>query len=276
MFKKALLLSLIISINVCAQEKQPDATAVMARKQIPVLCYHQIRDWRTKDRQRDKAYIMPPASFCAHMKMLADSGYHTILPDELYDHLTKGTELPAKPIMLTFDDTDGDQYTIARPKLMKYGFKGVFFITFNNIAKNKYYMSRPQVRQLADEGHAIECHTLTHPNVKKLTDADWINEALIPKQKLEKLTGKPVNYFAFPYGLWNSACLPQLHHTGFLAAFQLDDPRDHQDPLMTIRRVIDSGTWDTATLDRNIKHDFGRVTRLANASPPNKGVNSAK
>ena len=42
--------------------------------------------------------------------MLADSGYHTILPDQLYDYLTKGTPLPSKPIMLTFDDTDLDQF----------------------------------------------------------------------------------------------------------------------------------------------------------------------
>ena len=69
------------------------------------------------------------------MKLLADSGYHTILPDQLYDYLTKGTALPPKPIMLTFDDTDGDQYNIARPELLKYGFKGVYFIIKNGKEK---------------------------------------------------------------------------------------------------------------------------------------------
>ena len=94
----------------------------MARKQVPILCYHQIRDWRPKDSKTAKDYIIPVASFKEHMKMLADSGYHTILPDQLYAYLTKGTPLPSKPIMLTFDDTDLDQFEVARPEMRKYGF----------------------------------------------------------------------------------------------------------------------------------------------------------
>lgn len=232
--------------------------AVLARKQVPILCYHQIRNWRASDKQVDKDYIIPPATFSAHMKMLADSGYHTILPDELYDYLTKGTPLPTKPIMLTFDDTDGDQYTVARPELKKYGFKGVYFIVFTNINKNKYYMTRSQIRQLADEGNVIACHTQDHTNFKKYTDKDWEPQIGVPTKKLETLTGKPVKYFAFPFGVWNSAGLPQLHKYGFKAAFQLSDPRDQNDPMMTIRRILGCGYWDAQTLDYNIKHDFGR------------------
>jgi len=232
--------------------------AVLSRKQVPILCYHQIRDWRKSDKKIDKDYIIPPATFKAHLKMLADSGYHTILPDQLYDYLTKGTPLPDKPIMLTFDDTDGDQFTVGRPELMKYGFKGVFFITFNNIAKNKYYMDRKQVRQLSDEGNTIANHTRDHTNFKKYTPADWEPQIAIPTKKLELLTGKPVTFFAFPFGAWNTAGLPQLHKLGFKAAFQLTDARDKNDPIMTIRRVLDCGYWSTETLDYNIKHDFGR------------------
>ncbi len=235
-----------------------DNAAVLARKQVPVLCYHQIRNWRASDKQVDKDYIIPPAAFKAHMKMLADSGYHTILPDELYDYLTKGRALPAKPIMLTFDDTDGDQYEIARPELMKYGFNAVYFIVFTNIAKNKHYMYRQQIKQLSDEGNVIACHTQDHGNFKKLKGADWETQIDVPKKKLEILTGKPVKYFAFPFGLWNSQGLPELHRRGFLAAFQLTDMRDPNDAIMTIRRLIDCGYWTTATLDYNIKHDFGK------------------
>ena len=58
----------------------------MAKKQVPILCYHQIRDWRPKDSKTAKDYIIPVASFKAHIKILADSGYHTILPDQLYKY----------------------------------------------------------------------------------------------------------------------------------------------------------------------------------------------
>jgi len=254
---------LLTSVSICFLYHlsfcQPvDNAAVLARRQVPVLCYHQIRNWRPSDKQVDKDYIIPPATFKAHMKLLADSGYHTILPDELYAYLTKGTPLPAKPIMLTFDDTDGDQWNIARPELMKYGFKGVYFIVFTNINKNKHYLSRRQIRQLSDEGNLIACHTQDHGNFKKLKGNDWEIQISTPKKKLELLTGKPVKYFAFPYGLWNSAGLPELHKRGFLAAFQLSDKRDPNDAMMTIRRLIDCGYWSNAKLDYNIKHDFGR------------------
>jgi peptidoglycan/xylan/chitin deacetylase (PgdA/CDA1 family) len=235
------------------------STVILARKQVPVLCYHQIRNWRASDKKVDKDYIIPPATFKAHIKMLADSGYHTILPDELYDYLTKGTHLPAKPIMLTFDDTDGDQFTEARPEMIKYGFKGVYFITFNNIAKNKYYMDRQQVRQLSDEGNVIANHTRDHTNFKKYKPADWEQQIAIPTKKLELLTGKPIKYFAFPFGEWNSMGLPKLHQMGFNAAFQLSLPRDQNEPIMTIRRILGCGYWSAQILDYNIKHDFGRI-----------------
>ncbi len=193
--------------------------------------------------------------------MLADSGYHTILPDELYSYLNKGTPLPQKSIMLTFDDTDADQFNVARPELQKYGFKGVYFIVFNNIAKNKGFMNRGQVRQLSNEGNIIACHTLTHTNFKKLKGAQLNQELDVPTQKLELLTGKPVKYFAYPYGLWNHAHLPELHKRGFLAAFQLDQPRDQEDPIITIRRVIDCGYWSTQTLSYNIKYGFGKSAK---------------
>jgi peptidoglycan/xylan/chitin deacetylase (PgdA/CDA1 family) len=39
------------------------------------------------------------------MKALADAGYQTILPEQLYNYLVFDGPLPAKPILITFDDT---------------------------------------------------------------------------------------------------------------------------------------------------------------------------
>ena len=224
-----------------------------AQKQGPTLCYHQIRDWKTKDSKSDKDYIIPPATFKSQMKMLADSGYHTILPDELIS----GNRLPSKPIMLTFDDTNEDQYRVARPELRKYGFRAVYFIITGKIGKHKWFMNAQQIKQLSDEGNVIGCHTLSHTNFKRLKGMSWNTEIAQPKNQLEEITGKPVDYFAFPFGYWNRAGLPELHKLGFKAAFQLDAPRDPKDPLMTIRRIVACGYWSSQKLYDNIKHDFG-------------------
>jgi peptidoglycan/xylan/chitin deacetylase (PgdA/CDA1 family) len=180
----------------------------------------------------------------------------------MVDYLTNGTPLPAKPIMLTFDDTDGDQFEVARPELIKYGFKGVFFITTIDIAKNRHYMDKTQIKQLFDEGNVIACHTQDHTNFKKYKDKDWETQLDKPTKKLEKITGAPIKYFAYPFGEWNAQGLPELHKRGFKAAFQLSEPRDPDDPIMTIRRILGCGYWSTKTLDYNIKHDFGHPSSL--------------
>jgi peptidoglycan/xylan/chitin deacetylase (PgdA/CDA1 family) len=225
--------------------------------QMPILCYHQIRDWKTKDSKADKAYIIPPAAFDAQMKMLSDRGYHTILPDQLYDYLTTGKALPSKPIMLTFDDTNADQFTAARPVLLKYHFKAVYFIITGKIGTHKWFMNRQQIKQLSDEGNVIGCHSRNHNDFRKLKGADWQVQIAGSKHVLETITGKPVAYFAFPYGSWYKPGLPELHRLGFKAAFALEQPRDPQDPMMTIRRLIASGYWDAKTPECHIRRDFG-------------------
>lgn len=234
-----------------------DAKTVLGRKEVPVLCYHQIRDWKASDSKRAHDDIIPPANFKQHMKMLADSGYHTILPDQLYDYLNYGTALPAKPIMITFDDTDLDQYTVGAAELKKHGFKGVFFIMTVSIGRPRY-MSKAQIKELSDDGHVIASHTWNHKNFTQFTDEDWKIQIDEPTRTLEKITGKKVEYFAYPYGLFKASLLPKLKEHGFKAAFILSTKRDETDPLLTIRRIIDPGTYSARNLYNSIQKSFNK------------------
>lgn len=232
-----------------------DAATIMARPEVPILCYHQVREWRDTDSKTAQNYIVPVQTFRDQMKMLADSGYHTILPDQLYAYLTTGAPLPSKPIMLTFDDTDLEQYTVAMPEMNKYGFKGVFFIMTVSLGR-PHYMSKAQVKELADAGHTIGSHTWDHHNVKQYQGQDWTVQIEKPSKQLEQITGKPINYFAYPFGLWNPQAIPQLKQRGMKAAFQLSGKRDINDPLYTIRRIIVPGAWKPGTLQSWIKKSF--------------------
>ncbi|MBO9631810.1 MAG: polysaccharide deacetylase family protein [Chitinophagaceae bacterium] len=236
--------------------KVADAATILARPEVPILCYHQIRDWKPTDSKTARDYIVPEEPFRAQMKMLADSGYHTILPDQLYEYLNTGKALPSKPVMLTFDDTDLDQFTFARPEMEKHGFKGVFFVMTVSLGRPRY-MSKEQVKALSDAGHAIASHTWDHHNVKKYQGDDWKIQIEKPSKLLEEITGKRIQFFAYPFGLWNPQAIPELKKRGMLAAFQLYAPRDQQDPLFTIRRIIVPGTWSGATLDARMKSSFG-------------------
>ena len=45
-----------------AAGKVPPPSVILGRKEVPILCYHQIRDWKPTDSKAAKDYIMPPAS----------------------------------------------------------------------------------------------------------------------------------------------------------------------------------------------------------------------
>ncbi|QMW03490.1 polysaccharide deacetylase family protein [Spirosoma foliorum] len=239
-------------------DKIADAATILARPQVPVLCYHQIRDWRGSDSKSAKDYIIPVQAFKDQMQILADSGYHTILPDQLYAYLTTGAPLPSKPVMLTFDDGDLDQYETAVPILDKHGFKGAFFIMTVAIGRRgkQPYMDKAQIKDLSDKGHTVGAHTWDHHNVKKYQGEDWKIQIEEPKAKLETIIGKPVKYFAYPFGLWNHQALPEIQKRGYAAAFTLADKRDEQMPLYTIRRIIAGGQWSTKTFYRNMIQSF--------------------
>ena len=233
--------------NIIAAQQKPG-------KEIPVLCYHNIKNILDG---HSPELTVTEKTFDAQMKMLFDSGYHTILPDELYDHLTSGSGLPSKPIMLSFDDSHEEHFSIAANDMKKYGFRGVFFVMTIAIDKPGY-LSREEIRSLVDEGHTVACHTYDHPILTRLQDNEWTKEIDESKKLLEQITGKPVYYFAYPYGAWNERVIEELKKRGIKAAFQLSEQQSLRDPLFTIRRIMVSDTWSTAKLDEEIHTAFNQ------------------
>lgn len=250
---------------VATQKAVASAAEIMARKQVPVLCYHHIKDVISK---KDGEYSVSTAAFKEQMKALADSGYKTITPDQYYNYLVYGNPLPEKPVMLTYDDTDEEQFSIAKPVMDKYGFKGVYFIMTISIGRPRY-MTKEQIKQLSDEGHVIASHTWDHSRVdrylheheiqeggrKKIVN-DWDQQLAKTKTKLEDITGKPVEYFAFPFGIWKKEGLPEIEKRGYKMAFQLSTARDSTQPLYTARRIIVPPQWSAQGLLKVMRTAF--------------------
>src|SRR5690606_16124302 len=64
-----------------APDKAPEpatAAEILAKKEVPVLCYHQVRDYTPNDSKTARPYIVPVNVFREQMQALADSGYQTI------------------------------------------------------------------------------------------------------------------------------------------------------------------------------------------------------
>ncbi|WP_413999698.1 polysaccharide deacetylase family protein [Flavobacterium sp. W1B] len=234
-----------------------DATTILSKKEVPVLCYHRIRNILASDGNDMKTYSVNPSDFAGQMKALNDNGYQTILPDQLYNYLVYGKSLPKKPILITFDDSREEQFSIGATEMKKYGFKGVFFIM--TVSLNKAgYITDAQIKNLSDEGHSIAAHTWDHHMVTKYSGKDWETQFVKPKAKLEKITDKTVSYFAYPFGLWNEAAIPELKKSGYKMAFILSTKRDVSNPLFTVRRIIVPGGMSGQSLLKNIEKKFNK------------------
>lgn len=219
-------------------------------RQIPILCYHNIY---VNPPQEDQLWISV-VRFEQQLKILRDSGYSTVLPEDIYQHFISGTPLPKKTVTITFDDAHAQHFSLVAPLLSKYGFKAVFFIPTAFIGK-KYYLTEKEIRILADSGHSIGCHTYDHPSVAS-ANMNWGKQLDSSRLQLEKITGTPVYFFAYPYGIWTDSAISQLKARNFRAAFQLTGKPAPTDPLFTLRRLMISGAWTPAELIQKLKAVF--------------------
>ena len=233
-----------------------DPATIVARSHVPILCYHQIREWTADDPASARPYIMPPRIFTAQLDALAAGGYHTVSPDQLVDYLTTGAPLPTKPVMLSYDDADMGGYDVALPEMGRRGFTGTYFVMTVVLGKPRY-MSKAQLRELNARGMTVAAHTWDHHRVDRYAGGDWAVQIDQPTRQLADIVGHPIRYFAYPYGVWNAAAVPHLQDAGFDAAFQLNGkPVDPAGPLYTIQRAIANPYWSTDTLLETVASGF--------------------
>lgn len=98
----------------------------MRKNPVPVLMYHSIG---VKNRKWKWNYLTTPyKDFERELLYLKNKGYNTINLEELYNYVSNNKSIPAKSVVLTFDDGYVDNYIFAYPLLKKYGFKGTIFV----------------------------------------------------------------------------------------------------------------------------------------------------
>lgn len=200
---------------------------------IPILMYHSILT------EKNNAARLPPESFQSQMKWLHDNGYKTLTLDEFYADYAAKKGFPQNFVVLTFDDGYFDNFTNAYPVLKKYGFHATIFMISGDIGKPGY-LTADQIKQMSASGTVdIECHTLSHPNLDGLPYQNQLAELSQSKTALEKLTGRPVNYIAYPSGKYNEDTLKAARSTGYRLAFKMSGgPAANSESRLELPRVF--------------------------------------
>lgn len=177
---------------------------------IPILAYHMVNP-------QEDTYSIDPAEFERQMRYLTENGYTAISLKELFQASGHPEALPAKPVVITFDDGYEDNYSIALPILQKYGMKGTVFVVAANVG-TPGYLTWQQIKEMQLRYTEIGSHTLTHVTLRDLNYAEQVKELADSKKILETQLGQPVEFLAYPYGGYNESVINALKQTGYLGA----------------------------------------------------------
>jgi len=186
--------------------------------ELPILVYHIVRPSRAGDSAAVRAMAQTPETFDAQLAHLKESGYHAVGFHDLEAYFSSNTPLPAKPIIISFDDGWADQYRYAVPILQKYHDTATFFVTTNAIGHTSF-LSWQNLKALIAAGMTIGDHSRSHPYLARIANAQRLwDEIHGSKEALEKELGVPVTEFAYPYGQYDRAIVALVQKAGFLSA----------------------------------------------------------
>lgn len=200
-----------------SKHAQRYAASASSRQFVPILVMHHVKPLKPSDDAIERGLTLLPAQFDAEMAYLVRSGYHTVSMARLVASLRSGPRLPAKSVVLTFDDGYNDVYPNVYKVLRRDHLTATFFIVpgFLNTSR---YLTWSEVIDMSRHGMDIEAHSMTHPDLTTVHGARLWYEISNSRSVLRDRLHKAVQVFAYPYGAYNAEVLRDLSRAGFLAA----------------------------------------------------------
>ena len=214
----------------------PDETV---SRDVPVLMWHNLAEESSGD------MTISVDTFRAQIEALHEAGFKTVSLQQLYDYVHFGTELPEKPIVLTFDDGYFSNYEHAFPILQEYDMQATIFAIGVSVGKDTYkdtdhamtpHFGADEAREMVDSGLiSVQSHTFDMHQWPPFEDGNaQVRETLLPfdgeadadyeaaveadfaesRELLESITGQPVNALAFPEGAYVTLTQDALRSAG--------------------------------------------------------------
>lgn len=164
----------------------------MADVDLPVLMYHGLHASDADPGRFDPVYSVSPAEFVRQLDWLRNHGFRSVR----LDAPESGAD---KSIVISFDDGDVSNFTVALPLLRERGMVAEFFITSDFIGQPGM-LGIEQIHALADAGMGVQSHGRSHRFLEDLDAEAMYAELRDSKARLEAASGQPVTGIAFPGG----------------------------------------------------------------------------
>jgi peptidoglycan/xylan/chitin deacetylase (PgdA/CDA1 family) len=172
---------------------------------IRALFYHRVSD------DRDDLAVTP-LRFREQMAFLAQQGYRVVDVVTAAELLAR-RECPTNVIALSFDDGYTDIAENAMPVLQEFGFRATVFVVTGaadgRVWFSWYKREHPallgwkDIVALDKESPLLfEAHSVTHPRLPSLSDAEARDEIVGSRKALEARLGRRVRAFCYPSGLF--------------------------------------------------------------------------
>jgi peptidoglycan/xylan/chitin deacetylase (PgdA/CDA1 family) len=206
---------------------------------VPILMYH-VLSAPPANAPYPELYVRP-ADFAGEVGWLAAHGYHAVTLQRVFDAWRGAATLPAKPIVLSFDDGYLSDVKTALPVLKARRWPGVLNLEVANL-KPVWGIRPPGVRKLIAAGWEIDAHTLTHPDLTRVDAARLRDEVAGSRAAIRSRFHVSVNFFCYPAGRYDDAVVAAVQQAGFLGATTTNYGLAKPGELYTLARIRVDGS----------------------------------
>jgi peptidoglycan/xylan/chitin deacetylase (PgdA/CDA1 family) len=199
-------------------------------RSIPILLYHKVGS-------DNDCLTVSPERFAKDMEYLAQNGYNTLSLNDIRSRLNnEDAKMPAKPVLITFDDGYLDNYTNAFPILEKYNLKASFYIITGMIGQANR-VTTAQIKEMDAAGMGIGSHTVSHRALGELKPEEAVDELSNSKAALEQMLGKNIDFIAYPCGSYHQDTLSLVRKAGYTGGFSVRQGNALFKDTLAIRRI---------------------------------------
>jgi len=178
---------------------------------VPILEYH-VLGAAPADAPYPELYVTRP-DFHRQMDWLEEHGYEAVTLEMVERAWYHGGTLPAKPVVLSFDDGYRPQFTYALPELRRHGWPGVL-----NLKAEGSDLYTSNVEAMIDAGWELAAHTIHHQDLTTLGAAELKEEVAGSRAILRREYGVPVADFCYPAGQFDETVIAAVKAAGYAAA----------------------------------------------------------
>ena len=189
-------------LTLCLKSSVPRRTGSQSR--VPILMYHSVQPSDSSNARPYYRTVTSPQAFARQMACLQASGYSTLGLGELQKRIQDGRDLD-RCVVITFDDGYGDFYVHAFPVLASCNFSATVFLPTAHIGSSRLFfngnpcLTWSEIRELSEAGITFGSHTVTHPQLRYLSQHAIDRELSQSKQTIEQELGKAIDSFAYPF-----------------------------------------------------------------------------